>query len=207
MKVFVIHYKRLTERVPHMLEQFKRYNITDYEFIEIDRDELNENNKIIFSKLFDHAQIAICLSHFYAYRQISEKHEHALILEDDAILSDDFIQRLNKYIDELPNDYDALFLGDGCNMHIPSHLQIPEKHIYKIQNSRCTDSYLVSKNGATKLWNYICTLKYKINKPVDHWINQAFKDTDSNVYWAEPTIVTQGTQSGLFTPSHKNMVI
>lgn len=28
------------------------------------------------------------------------------------------------------------------------------------------------------------------------------KDTRLNVYWAEPTIVTQGTQNGLFQTSH-----
>lgn len=43
--------------------------------------------------------------------------------------------------------------------------------------------------------------KEKITKPVDHWMNEVFKHIDLNVYWLEPTIVTQGTQSGKFKSS------
>jgi hypothetical protein len=100
-----------------------------------------------------------------------------------------------------------LFIGNGCNLHIDSNEIVPNKFIYKknLNSSsitRCTDSYVVNKKCASKLCEYINTLQYKINIPVDFWLNVAAKDTGLNVYWAEPTIVTQGTQNGLFQTSH-----
>lgn len=212
MKVFVIHYKKLVERKKHMLEQFRKYNITDYEFIEIDRDELQNQTTSMFKEGYDTAQIAIALSHFYAFYQISNKYTYALVLEDDAELSDNFIDKLNMYITQLPEDYDMLYIGDGCNLHIEPHLIEPNKYIYSkglhetswggLGSSRCTDSYLMSRTCALKLCNYINNLKYTIGVPVDIWINIAAIHTAMKVYWAEPTIVTQGTQNGMYAPSH-----
>jgi hypothetical protein len=36
----------------------------------------------------------------------------------------------------------------------------------------------------------------------DFWLNIAARDNNLEVYWAEPTIVTQGSQTGLFQTSH-----
>ena len=163
MKIFVIHYKILLDRRKHILEQFRKHNITDYEFIEIDRDELYNHDISMFQENYEKSQIAISLSHFYAYKQVIEKYENALIFEDDVILSADFTDRLNKYISQLPEDYDMLFIGDGCNLHIDHYKLIPNVHIYEKscynkdgENgliTRCTDSYIITptkKKNETK---------------------------------------------------------
>jgi GR25 family glycosyltransferase involved in LPS biosynthesis len=120
MKIFVIHYKKLINRKEHILNVIKQHNITDYEFIEIDRDEIFKENITMFHAGYSKSQIAIALSHFYAYKQIDEKYENGLIFEDDIVLSDNFIEIFNKYLSYLPEDYDMLFIGNGCNLHIES---------------------------------------------------------------------------------------
>ena len=212
VKVFVIHYKKLIERKRNILAQFEKNGITDFEFIEIDRDELHGQNISMFENDHSKSQIAIALSHFHAYEEIGEKYEHGLIFEDDAILSPNFTNLLKKYINQLPNNYDMLFIGDGCNLHIESSKLIPGKHIYAkalhaepyggFGATRCTDSYLVSKKCAKQLHHYIKHLSYKIKIPIDWWLNQAASGNYFKVYWAEPTIVTQGTQNGIYKPSH-----
>ena len=212
MRIFVIHYNKLINRKNNILTQFKKYNISDYEFIEIDRDELYTHNISMFQENYNNCQIAISLSHFYAYKQISDKYDNGLIFEDDVILSDNFTDILSKYITQLPKNYDMLFIGDGCNLHIENHKLISNQNIYEKSlyptswggdgASRCTDSYIISKNCANKLCHYINNLEYKIKLPIDWWINVAARDNIFKVYWAEPTIVTQGTQNGLFTTSH-----
>jgi len=211
MKVFVIHYKKLNDRKTFMIEQFKKYNIYDYEFIEIDRDELLKNQIEMFQINFPNRQIAVSLSHFYAFKQIAEKYEEALIFEDDAVLTENFSNIFNNYYKELPKNYDMLFIGNGCNLHIPSVNILPNVNIYKkcIESTswggdgitRCTDSYLVSKKCAIKICSYIDNLKYKINQPIDWWLNRVGRDIKLDVYWSEPTIVSQGTQNGLFNSS------
>lgn len=42
----------------------------------------------------------------------------------------------------------------------------------------------------------------RIRLPVDWWLNQAIRELGLDVYWAEPTFVTQGTQSGLYDTSY-----
>lgn len=201
MKVFVIHYKKLTERKPHILDQFKKHNITDYEFIEIDRDELHDHDISMFQENYSKCQIAISLSHFYAYKQISDNYEKALIFEDDVILSDKFESIFNNYMKELPEHYDMLFLGDGAKLHIDPSRIIDDVHIYEHGYSRCTDSYVVAKKCATQLCEYINESR-NINLPIDNWLNIPFLEKKLKIYWAEPTIVTQGTQNGLFKTSH-----
>jgi GR25 family glycosyltransferase involved in LPS biosynthesis len=212
MKVFVIHYKKLVERKKFILEQFNKNNITDYEFVEIDRDELQNQDLSIFKPKYSNWQIAILLSHFYAYKEIAEKYENALILEDDVILCNNFMKNLTKYMEELPNDYDMLFLGNGCKFHIPSNQLIKGKYIYKKCNeptewggngaTRCTDSYVVNKKCALNICQYIKPLKYEISSAIDWWLNDTIRKNNFIIYWAEPTIVTQGTQNNLFKTSY-----
>jgi glycosyl transferase family 25 len=219
MKIFVVHYKKLVDRKKHVLDQFQKYNITNYEFVEIDRDELNGQPIHIFKKNYSTSQIAIFLSHFYAYQQISKYYNCGLIFEDDIILSDNFTNILKKYMNDLPTNYDMLFIGDGCNLHIETDEIVLNKNIYEKQlnpknwdgkrdilpyegATRCCDSYLVSNKCATQICNYISTLHYKIDIPIDWWLNIAARDNNLKIYWSEPTIVTQGTQNGLFQSSH-----
>ena len=110
-----------------------------------------------------------------------------------------------------PKDFDMLFIGDGCNLHYEKHKLIPNKNIYQKclyptswggdGASRCADSYIISKKCANKLCEYIKKCN-KINLPIDWWLNVAARDNDFKIYWAEPTIVTQGSQNGLFRQSH-----
>lgn len=213
MKIFVIHYKKLVDRKNHMLKQFEKYNITDYEFIEIDRDELQKYDLSIFEEKFTNPQKAIFLSHCYAYNQIKDNYDEALIFEDDVILSDNFITIFNNYLKELPSYYDMLFIGNGCNLHIPKDNLIANKYIYEkcLEATdwggdgcgRCIDSYLVNKKCAIKLCEYINNITYKININTDWWLNRAARDINFKVYWAEPTITMQGSENSLFNKSYE----
>jgi GR25 family glycosyltransferase involved in LPS biosynthesis len=213
MKIFVIHYKKLVDRKNHMLKQFEKYNITDYEFIEIDRDELQKYDLSIFEKNISNPYKAIFLSHCYAYNQIKDNYNEALIFEDDVILSDNFINILNNYLKELPPDYDMCFLGSCCNLNIPRYNLIPNKKIYKkcleasdwggLGSTRALYCYLVSKNCAIKICEYVNNINYKINIATDQWVNIVAKHINLKMYWAEPTIAIQGSENGLFNKSYE----
>ena len=213
IKIFVLHYSKLIDRKKYILEQFKKHNITNFEFIEkYDKDEITESESIIFNSKYKKSTMSLHLKHNYVYKLIAEKYDNALIFEDDVILSDNFLDKLNNYISQLPEDWDMCFIGDGCNLHIETKQLIPKQNIYKKclyptnwggnGASRCTDSYIVNKKCAKKLCDYITNLQIKINLCIDWWLNDACRDNNFNVYWAEPTIVTQGTQNGLYQSSH-----
>ena len=216
MKIFVLHYTKLVDRKKNIINQFEKYNITDYEFIEkYDKDEITADESSIFDINYKKSIMSLILKHFYVYNEIAnnDKYKEALIFEDDAILCDNFIDKLNKYIAELPKDYDMLFIGDGCNLHIEKDKIRPNKYIYEKclyptrwggnGCSRCTDSYLISKKCAIKMCEYIykITKITKIKLPADFFINEAGRYNNFKVYWAEPTIVTQGSENNNFKSS------
>ena len=120
MKIFVVHYNKLVERKINILNQLNENNL-QAEFVEqYTRDNLNINDKRIFLRNVNAANMAISLSHLYCYKEIAEKYDYGLILEDDAIFDKNFNNNIIKYICQLPTDWDMLFLDDCCNFHIPN---------------------------------------------------------------------------------------
>jgi GR25 family glycosyltransferase involved in LPS biosynthesis len=222
MKIFVLHYSKLTRRKQHILEQFEKHGITEYEFIEkFDKDVITDDECPEFSKYYvanRRAELSLHLKHLYLYRlMLSENYEEVLVLEDDVILSDNFMKKLTEYMTQLPKDYDMLFIGNGCNLHIPRNQLIANQYIYaKCLHetawggngaARCTDSYIIHQRCAKKLCEYVAAAgaavveTKKINFPVDWWLNEAARDLVLKVYWAEPTIISQGSQNGMFSRS------
>jgi len=212
IKIFVLHYSKLVERKKNILEQFSKHNITNFEFVEkYDKNEIDDNNINKFIINYDKATMSLFLKFIYSIREIVNKYNFALILEDDVILSENFSDFLFKYIEELPNDYDLLFIGDGANFHIEKDIIKPDKFIYKkCLNStqwggdgctRCCDSFLINKKCAIKILDYFYRIEDKTKSPFDLWLNEVARYFNLIVYWAEPTIVSQGSENGIFKSS------
>lgn len=204
MKIFVIHYAKLIERRKNMVMQLI-INGLDAEFItQYDRDTLSLEDKAKFILKYDDHDKAIALSHLFCYKEIIQKYEYALILEDDALFNNNFSKNLNIYVSQLPEGWDMLFIGDGCRLHIP-HVITKKTNVNIFKKcldptpwggdgaTRCTDSYLISKKCAEKIIDYVSTDGYLMDNVIDWWLNKISRHYQFNVYWAEPTIVTQGS--------------
>lgn len=212
---YICHYDKLVERKNKLLEQFKSLNMpeTKYEFItDYDRNKILEDDV----KIFDVYQlrlgtICVTLTHILAYIKLVKSHQDiCLVLEDDVIFSDNFSSTLDEYLKELPKDWDMLFIGDGCQLHIEKKVleENPDKHVFlKCTEpttwggdgiTRCTDSYIINKKAAIKILHYIKHEANKIYLPIDWHLNVIGRQMNLKVYWAEPTIVTQNKD---FSPS------
>ena len=108
IKIFVIHYDKLVKRKIHILKQLNE-NELEAEFISnYGKEKLTSDNKQHFTRISD-SEISIFLHHLECYKKIvSENYDYALILEDDAILSDKFYTTMKKYISDMPIDWDIL---------------------------------------------------------------------------------------------------
>ena len=205
IKIFVIHYTKLKYRKTHILQQLAKHNITDFEFIESsDPDNLNPYLLSRINNNLKIGQISIICKHLECYNTIAngdyDKYKYFLILEDDVIFHDNFVNILQNYLSQLPDDYDMLFIGDGCQLHINPILLKPNCNIYlnPFGQTRCADSYFISKECIAKILSYFSNMKEKMYLTIDHWMNKVARDNNFKYYWAEPTIVTQGSQNGLF---------
>jgi GR25 family glycosyltransferase involved in LPS biosynthesis len=204
MHIYVIHYTPLKERKQHIIDEFARHNITDYEFIEsFDKEALTESDKTKFTEQLNEGQKSIISKHLEAYRKIATGYDaYSLIFEDDVVLSDNFNQILQSYMSQfLPQNGDMLFISDCAELHMHKGLLKSNSNIYKktllptfwggAGGSRGTDAYIVSATCARRILHYVQTLTYKINTASDHWLNQVMMDLSLKVFWAEPTLVTQ----------------
>ena len=213
MKILIIHYDKLIERKKHILEQLNKYNL-ECEFVSnYGKDKLNEHEKSRFKNLKD-SEISLSLHHFECYKIIAEKYDYAIIFEDDVILADNFKNVIEKYICELPTNWDMLFFGEGHSVHIPSYRITPGINVYKKSvelnntniggvngSSRCADSYVISKKCCKKILEKINAPNYTISMPLDHLLNYINYYNNFNIYWSEPTITIQGTSNGTFQSS------
>ena len=230
--IYILHYTPLVKRKKHIEKEIKIYNYKPIFIETFNREELLlKDLKFFDTDKLKLSMISLINKHIEAWKQISNyenndkdcNNKFGLIFEDDVILLDNFDDKLQNYIKQLPQDFDMLFIGDGCNLHIPESIikhTINENNgnivnVFKKGNypskwggdgaTRCSDSYLISKNCCNKILELMKGYKDNkiiINLPIDWLMNKFCRDLDLNVYWAEQTLTTQGTENGLFKSSH-----
>ena len=124
---FIINLERCPEKRSRMIERMERYPEINYEiFTAIDgqklTDEYMKNNDYstldswvdpFHNRKTTKGEIGCSLSHYSVYEKAyTMEHEITLILEDDAVFSDDFINILKQTLIELENvEWDMCYLG------------------------------------------------------------------------------------------------
>ena len=125
--IYIINLKRRKDKLKRMLKRINEIdpdgdiNITIFEAIDginINSKYLEENNAGILETWKDpfkkssitNGEIGCALSHCTIWEEIvKNNYNHSLIIEDDAVFSDDFINKTNTY-DE-PIDADLIYFG------------------------------------------------------------------------------------------------
>ena len=146
--------------------------------------------------------IGCALSHYGLWLELlkDEKNDYYFIMEDDFTLCDDFKNKLNKLNklltddnDKLLNHADFLFLGYTMfnkerqkYKHIYD-IESPTTKIDKLNKNLCiggTFSYIITKNGANKIVDYI------VKNGIIHGIDYFIKKLDMiNCYECQPSLV------------------
>tara|TARA_R110002051_G_scaffold298212_1_gene365011 strand:- start:864 stop:1589 length:726 start_codon:yes stop_codon:yes gene_type:complete len=217
-KVYVVHYTRLVERFQKLNSQFRHYGIEAHYVREFDREALTKdqidsfykrdekayNNTILkvygpgankFRPL-SKAEISCTIKHLHAIRNISnECSKYGLILEDDVILEDNFVNKFNNYLSRTPSDWDAIFMGNCCGLTTSSpdaagQIAFKKEH----PASKCADGYILRKELASKIGETMSTFH-----TISDWeLGYQLSLHGAKVYWWEPALLSQGSESGLF---------
>lgn len=195
--IYICHWKKLKERKLNLISQLTNQNISNYSFIEnYDKDEWDINqlkvlypyafNKTPSGRFLTNNEISLLLKHYQIIKNLScGEDDYTLVLEDDVVLCDNFLNNLEKSYNELPKNWDLLWVGTCCNLHEPI---VSNKLVYKTdRGSRCTHAYLISKNCSIKILNNIG----QITEAIDHAFNFFIKNLNLNNYWIEPPLAIQ----------------
>lgn len=133
--IFIIHYKKLTERKKYLDHELKSYGFHNIHWFDhIDRNNLSKEQLSLYKydpemylsknaiwkeyksipRPLTLGEIACCLSHIEIYDYICKNNiPYALIFEDDVILYDNFYNKLVKVFSELPENFDSCYLSDN----------------------------------------------------------------------------------------------
>lgn len=214
MRTFVVHYRKLVDRRRVMDLQLREHGL-EADYVDwFDRDTVDAHDLSMFDRrrrgwrmrrVMSNVQVSITLSHLHCIREAASETAPCLVLEDDAVLAPDFRARLDGCMSQLPADWEALFVGDGCGLHIPKEMQRegqlayakgPERTDWGGKGAtRCMDSYLLHPKGAARVVAHLAELPGPIDKPVDWWMNDVIRRIGLRVWWAEPTMCSQSSQA------------
>jgi glycosyl transferase family 25 len=173
-KVYVINMDKDVDRIKHFENEMSKVNTNFIRTPGIIADkQLIREEASFFGKYFaPNSVIGVSYAHKKLWKSIVDNNlNNALIFEDDVKLTDNVSVILPQAINELPPDWDILFLG--C-LTCCDKLSIYEI-FYKIFNTKRkqysnhlntggvylgAEAYVVSYNGAKKLLNLINKISY-----------------------------------------------
>jgi len=195
-KVYICHWKKLSNRKEKLLEDLKEQNIKNYIFIEdYDKDnwnisELKKTFPHVFKKtpsarFLNYSEISLLLKHYHIILDLYNSDDsYALVLEDDVVFCNNFLDELENCFVDFPDDWDLIWVGTCCNLHSKC---VPDKKIYPEKSSRCTHAYMISKKCSEKIINHLD----EITEAIDHTYNFFIKKLNLSNYWIEPPLAIQ----------------
>ena len=169
-KIFIINLDKDNERIINSINQLEKYGITNYERYsaiygtKLSNNELNNITTNIGKLLASRGMIGCGISHINLWKRIvREGIKKTLILEDDFILKDDFLNKFNSIINKSPNIYDIIFLSANIIHNKNLKLYDIDDNYYKQLFISQTVGYIITLEGAKNILKYINKVSYHID--------------------------------------------
>ena len=186
----------MTDRKIIILDQLQKLGLDNYIFVEqFDKDSWNteeitkEFPKILHANRINDAERSLALKHAWIVTDMYKQgYSSVLVLEDDAVLVDDFVEKYNSYMNQMPIDWDIGWVGSCFGLKEP---EISNINVYKTnRGSRCTHAYCISKSFSI---NMIDEIK-NIDKEADLYYNYIIERFNLNNYWFQPPLALQSLE-------------
>lgn len=141
---YCINLERSTDRRKSAQVQFDREGL-DVEFFKATDGKREAPDNIFLTK----PEWGCAMSHVRIWRDIVDRgYEVTLVFEDDIELKPDFLQKLNKVLSQLPEDWDFVNIGSSYPMRIDYSDYTDD---IKVGQSITTHAYLIRLKCAQKL--------------------------------------------------------
>jgi GR25 family glycosyltransferase involved in LPS biosynthesis len=155
-KIFCLTLKDTPKRREYAEQHFKE-NGLDVEFFEgINGTTFGlrttipykDDNTEGYDYFISSGHIGCILSHLMLWKTLQYlPYEEIIILEDDVILCNNFINKLNVYKSQLPNDWQYVFVGHCCLPPENYHIKVTENIITTTHPPMCTHAYMIKKSS------------------------------------------------------------
>lgn len=200
-QIYISHYEKLTDRKVYFDKVISTNTIFKGAQVVASNDEIDKqvllNNSYVDDRTVWHglknSEICIAEQMFKIYRLIAKSNNDlCLILEDDFVLTENFNHYLNEFLNNLPNDFDCIFMSSCCDLK-PKHNNVVNKYFYEEETSRCTTAYLIKKETCEKILSIA-----NYTAPIDWHLNFIKVKLGLKFYWTDPIIVLQGSEKDIY---------
>lgn len=208
-KIFILHYTKLTERKEKMLELIERERLSNIEWVEkFDREILTRElimdnfvfNPRIMNRVITIGEIANGMGHNYILEKISESCGNFLVIEDDMLLSVNFIKNVHVCMERTPSDWEVISIGgyrDEGTTNLNGYLyRIEEEKIQVYKPERTgiqTGAFIIKDSLAKRIVKH--PLFRPFSAPIDETLCYILGDLGARVYWANPLLAYEGSKT------------
>lgn len=204
--IYVCHYTKLRKRKSHLESLFEDLKIVNTQWVEVyDKESLTNdmlkgfvnirkplglgsrtNSMFHERRTLRLSEISLLLKHHFCWRDVVEKgYDNVLVLEDDVTFIDNFVEKYNTQTNNLPDDYDLIWVGGYLNWKGSG--EVTNKYFYPGPRARCTHAYIISN----KCCNVMIKHFIKNNYPADFMFDDAIHNLNLKSFWMEPSLIHQ----------------
>jgi len=159
----------------------KTYDISNFDDLNILKME-QPNFNINYEKEFKFAEVGVWSSNYDAWVNfLKTDKKYLLIFEDDVSLVSNFLEKINEFILEMPENWDALFFSipEGNQLHYYKSQEhdIGLPNVCNLYQGNWLGAYMLNRSGAEKL---IKDIELNIiNDPIDLYMFYVQKTLNS----------------------------
>lgn len=169
MKVFVINLEREIDKKNRIIIECEKLNLNFDIYNAIDgnklsKDFLSENVLDYGNNFLTNGEIGCSLSHINLYKKIvNDKLPYALILEDDAIMSDELVVFLSAF--EKHNKKDGIFLLTGEFDYVENKKTTLGKFdIFPVTRASMTTGYIITNRTAKRMVDFLLPVRFEADR-------------------------------------------
>ena len=205
---YVLHVKRgYEDREASIIHQFKRLGLEFEWVLEHDKDELDPAVLDVYGYWqtdMPPEAISCSLKHIAAWERIAAgQAAGGLVLEDDVLIDvQHFETVVHDCLAELQRDWlgrGCICFGDGGALYVPWTKIKKGRRLYRAEFARMGDSYWIDRQTAVMRLDWL--RQNGFTKPADHLIDTIDRALGLPILWSVPTVVSQGSHTGLFRSS------
>jgi GR25 family glycosyltransferase involved in LPS biosynthesis len=186
-KIYCINLDKRRDRWAQASSEFKKYNLVVERISAIDGSRINMSGiKMNVLKNIARAGAVGCsLSHINVIKRAKEKgYSKILILEDDVVFEENFIERFTNEIKHLPENWDMFYLS-GNNLKSDCLTRV-NNFFYKTTFTFTTHSYAIS----SAIFDEIIKGASKLEEPIDEFYRKHIQQ-NYNCYIIRPHLSYQ----------------
>ncbi len=198
--IYVLSVKTFTDRINHIRQEMAKHQlefefIFDYDIYAL--DDIIDQQYFLQPSTLSPAAKSITLKHICAWKKaLHKKHQQILVFEDDVVLDDNFLTKLQVVLEDANNISPGylIFLG-GADTKVPKDFFKNQADFYEL-SMPTAEAYITDLTAINLRLEWL--ERHKISLPADHATVKIDRDRNITQYLPKKSLVTQGSVFGLF---------